>query len=190
MPLGNKPFFRSGESTSKVLNEDYLISLEARIRRLEEMTASSPLGVVKNASGFSIQLDGILQNYEIVKLTEDLPRNHANTSGFSDSDIDVNVLSYNHASGVFEDSNIQFETIEIAGVTSLNNTVGILLEFPREQATPRRIFVPWPLAQGDNLPGYDFTKDQALVHMASGYLQWMDIGLCSESGASGASESG
>lgn len=184
MPLGNKPYFTRGQSKDEVLNEAYLQSLEARIRRLEDMVAVSPLGVIKNASGFSIHLDGRIQNYEIVKLTENLPRNHANTSGFSDSDIDVNVLSYNHESGVFEDSNIQFETIEIAGVTSLNDTVGILLEFPREQATPRRVFVPWPLAQGDNLPGYDFRKDQALVHMASGYLQWMDIGLCSESGVS------
>jgi len=187
MSQGNKRIFHKGDAKNDVLNHRYLQSLEERIRRLEQLSVTSPLQVLNSAAGINISLGQIIQNYEIVKLTSQLDRNHANTSGFSDSETYVDVLKYNEADGVWEDSDIQFETIEICGVTSLDDTVGILLDFPRGGATTKRIFVPWPLAQGDNLPNYDFTKHQALTHAANGYLQWMDIGNCSgsESGLSG-----
>ena len=188
MSLGNKKKFNAGDPYAKVLDHAYLNSLEERIRRLERLTASSPLSVISSPAGIGISLTQRIQNYEIVKLSQQLDRNHANTSGFSESETYVNVLKYNFADGVFEDSDIQFETIEIAGVTSLDDAVGILISFPRGESTTRRVFVPWPLAQGDNLPGYDKAKHQVLTHEANGWLKWYDVGECSVS--TSVSESG
>jgi hypothetical protein len=175
MPV--KKHFKSGQRILDAVTSDYLNSLEDRLARLENLKTKAPVQVRNTSHGQVLSLASLIPEVEIVQLNAQLDASDESQTK------NANILRWNTTSGPFEDPTIQYDTIEIVGKTSLDNTKGIIIKLALGTAS-KWLFVPWPLAQGDDVPGYDKTLQQALTHDANGWLRWLEIKKCPEASSS------
>ncbi|NIQ15946.1 MAG: hypothetical protein GTO02_16590 [Candidatus Dadabacteria bacterium] len=174
--------FTPGEPIQGNVTAEYLNSLEDRVARLERLSVGSGLALKETSFGTLLSFTGIIEEIEFVKLTEDLePYTIANANILSLPSFLSAASSSEDDIPLSETGNDSLDVLEINGVTSIDNTIGLAVKF-RRSIDKVWVFVPWPLAQGDNLPNYNFTVKQALIHAANGWLRWQDIGPCSSSG--------
>ena len=180
--MAKKDRFKPGTSLTDVVTSAWLNSVEERLDRIEKINVVAPLMMHKGAFNTIISFAGHIDQIEFVKLTENLePYTIANANILSLGAFLSAASSDETDIPLDELSNGSIDVIDINGVTSLDNQVGIALKFKRSSEDVW-VFIHWPLSQGDNLPKYDFTMKQALIHAASGYLEWMNINPCSSSG--------
>ena len=177
-----KKEFRPGESLTEAVTADWLSSVEERLNRLEKMSVTAPLIKDETSLGTILSILSVSSSIDFVRLTEDLePYTIANADALTlAAFLDASSSSENDIP-LATDSTKQFNVLEINGTTSLEGTNGLALKFKRS-VEGVYVFIPWPIGQGDHLPDYDLTKEQAITHSANGYLRWLDIGECSSSG--------
>lgn len=185
-----KDRFTQGESVFNFLDHDHLNSIEARLRRLENISSDGLIEVRQSAKGIYIALSRRVMVWEFCTIAPNLtPGPDGGYRVLNELEPFQDAVAYiNHCDA---NSNLSYTkqdwptiyVIDVFGISSQVGTTGIAFEHPRSQ-TKRWCFLPHSLGGGETKPGYDNTKNQALVHsgqggdQVGGIVQWVDIDNC------------